>query len=110
MADRRVPIEDERNALVLRELEHIHDTIARLESVIATLSANLDAVRVAELAAIRANLADIAARLTAQLAGQDSEIKLLRYQMGRTTAVWSLVSSGVASAIVAGVMALVMRH
>jgi len=43
------PIDDERNELVLKELEHIHVTIARLETTIGALAANLDSVRVAEL-------------------------------------------------------------
>lgn len=103
------PIEDERNALVLQELEHIQETIARLEQLIATLSANLDAVRMAELASIRANLADTATRLTAELARQESELKLLRYQMGRTNAVWGLIVTPITAAIVAGVMQLLMR-
>jgi hypothetical protein len=106
----RQPIDDERNALVLLELQHIRGTVARLESVIAMLSANLDAVRVADLSGIRNNIATEVARLTAQLAAGDAEIKLLRYQIGRTTAIWSLISGGVASAIVAAVMALVMHR
>lgn len=106
----RRPIDDERNELVLKELEHIHATISRLEGTITTLSANLDAVRVAELSAIRSNLSDIAARLTAELARQDSEVKLLRYQMGRSNAMWGLIITPITAAIVAGAMALIMRH
>lgn len=109
MAAKR-PIDDERNELVLKELEHIHGTIARLESTIATLSANLDAVRVAELAAIRTNLSDLAARLTADIARQDSELKLLRYQQGRSNAMWGLIITPVTAALVAAAMALLLRH
>lgn len=106
----RRPADDERNELVLRELEHIRDTITRLESAIITQGANLDTVRVAELAAIRANLSDVTAQLTSKITAQDAEVRLLRYQIGRTTATWSLISGGVASAIVAAVMTALLHH
>lgn len=109
MAGRRPP-DDERNELVLKELEHIRETTNRLEGMITTFGAQLDRVRVVDLATIRTNLTDITAQLTGKLAAAESDLKLLRYQMGRTTAAWSLVSSGVASAVVAAVMAILLRH
>lgn len=106
----RKPPDDERNDLVLRELEHIRETTNRLEAMIATHGAFLDRVRVTELASIRANLSDATSQLTNRIALAESDLKLLRYQMSRTTAAWSLISGGVASAIVAAVMALLLRH
>lgn len=118
----------QRDELVEEQLRGIRETLSELKTSLATVVSNLDSVRIAELSAIRTSLSDVAVRLTAQLAtelsairinfsnnadrlaAQDSEIKLLRYQMGRTTAVWSLVSSGVMSTIVAAVMAVVMHR
>ncbi len=88
----------ERDALVEEQLRGIRETLVRLETTLTVVSLNLDSVRIAELASVRA-----------EIAKHDAELKLLRYQMGRTTAVWSLISGGVASAIVASVMAFVLR-
>ena len=110
MAERSRPIDDERNALVLKELEHIHATIARLEGAMGILSTNLDAVRTAELKSIRESLTDSTARITAEQARQESDLKLLRYQMGRSNAMWGLIITPVTAAVVAGAMALLMRH
>lgn len=110
MPPRSRPPDDERNELLLRELEHIRETITRLETAVIAQASNLDTVRIAELSAIRANLNDVSEKLTARISGQDAELKLLRYQQGRTAATWSLVSSGVASAIVAAVMALLLHR
>lgn len=100
----------QRDALIEEQLRNIRDDLGELKTALATVSSNLDAVRIAELASIRANANDLRSGLTSELAKHDAEIKLLRYQMGRTSAVWSLVSGGVASAIVAAVMALLLRH
>lgn len=89
----------QRDELVEEQLRGIRETLGELKTSLSVVSTNLDAVRMAELSGIRADLAK-----------QDAEIKLLRYQMGRTTAVWSLVSGGVASAIVAAVMALLLHR
>jgi hypothetical protein len=89
----------QRDELVEEQLRGIRETLGELKASLSVVSTNLDAVRMAELSGIRADLAK-----------QDAEIKLLRYQMGRTTAVWSLVSGGVASAIVAAVMTLVLHR
>lgn len=100
----------QRDALIEEQLRNIRDDLAELKTALATVSSNLDAVRIAELASIRANANDLRSGLTSELAKHDAEIKLLRYQMGRTSALWSLVSGGVASAIVAAIMALIMHH
>lgn len=100
----------ERDELVKEQLKSIKEDLVELKAALAQVSTNLDAVRIAELASIRANANDLRSNLTSELAKHDAELKLLRYQMGRTTAVWSLVSGGVSSAIVAAVMALVLRH
>lgn len=89
----------QRDELVEEQLRGIRETLAELKKALAVVSELLDAVRVAELTVVRSVLAK-----------HDAELILLRYQMGRTTAMWALVSSGVSSAIVAAVMALVMRH
>lgn len=89
----------QRDELVTEQLRAIRETLGELKADLATVSTTLDSVRIAELASLRA-----------QIAAHDADLQLLRYQMGRTTAVWSLVSGGVASAIVAAVMALVMRR
>lgn len=100
----------QRDELVEEQLRGIREDLGELKSSLQLVSANLDSVRIAELASIRANINDLRIANQAELGRHDAEIKLLRYQMGRTTAVWSLVGSGVASAVVAAVMALVMRH
>lgn len=100
----------QRDELVEEQLRHIRDSLGELKASLIVVSTNLDAVRIAELAAIRANVNDLRTALTSDLAKHDAELKLLRYQMGRTSAMWSLVSSGVASAIVAAVMALIMHR
>jgi hypothetical protein len=89
----------ERDALVEEQLRGIRETLGELKASLATVSINLDGVRIAELAEVRG-----------ELAKHDAELKLLRYQMGRTSAVWSLISGAVASAIVAAVMALLLKH
>lgn len=99
-----------RDALIAEQLRNIRDDLSELKAALSTVSTNLDSVRIAELASIRANANDLRTGLTSELAKHDAELKLLRYQMGRTSAVWSLVSGGVASAIVAAIMALIMRH
>lgn len=107
----------QRDELVEEQLRGIKEALGELKASVALVSANLDAVRIAELSSIRSNVNDVRiayqaelAKRDSEIARHDSEIKLLRYQMGRTSAVWSLVSGGVASAIVAAVMALVLRH
>jgi hypothetical protein len=100
----------QRDELVEEQLRGIREDLGELKSSLQLVSANLDSVRIAELASIRANINDLRIANQAELGRHDAELKLLRYQMGRTTAVWSLVSSGVASAVVAAVMALVMRR
>ena len=109
MAGKR-PIDDERNELVLKELEHIHVTIARLETTIGALAANLDSVRVAELNAIRANLADSRAELTAKIAEHSTALTLLGDKASRSGAVWGTISSLVIMTIGGAVMALVLKH
>lgn len=89
----------QRDELVEEQLRGIRETLVDLKASLAVVSNNLDAVRMADLSGVRGDLAK-----------HDAELKLLRYQMGRTTAVWSLVSSGIASAIVAAVMALVLHR
>lgn len=89
----------QRDELVTEQLRAIRETLGELKADLATVSNTLDSVRIAELAGLRA-----------EIAAHDADLKLLRYQMGRTTAVWSLVSGGVASAIVAAVMALVLHR
>lgn len=90
MAPRR-PIEDERNELVLKELEFINTTIKRLEGTVEKLG-------------------EVFKALTVQLVTQEGDLKMLRYQMGRTTAIWSLISGAVASTIVGAILALIMKH
>lgn len=100
----------QRDALIEEQLRNIRDSLGELKASVATVSVNLDAVRIAELSSIRANANDLRSALTSELAKHDAELKLLRYQMGRTSAMWGLISSGVTAAIVAGVMALLMKH
>lgn len=102
--------DDVRDGIVKEQLQSIRDTLDELKSSLAIVSVNLDSVRIAELAAIRANVSDLRVGLTSELAKHDAELKLLRYQMGRTSAVWALVSGVVTSTIVAAIMAMILRH
>src|SRR5689334_6873941 len=103
-------VRSELDALIKVQLDSITGTLKRLENAIADLNDKVDSVRVAELSAIRANLADTAAKLTAAQAAQEAEIKLLRYQMGRSNAMWGLIITPITSAIVAALMAIMMRR
>lgn len=103
-------ISAQRDELIEVELRQIRDRLDELKSSLSTVSTNLDGVRIAELASIRANVNDLRTALTNELAKHEAELKLLRYQMGRTSAVWSLVSGGVGSALVAALMALLLHH
>lgn len=99
----------QRDKLVQEQLRGIREDLGDLKSSVAILAANLDAVRTAELQAIRTNVTDLRLANQSELAKQDAEIKLLRYQMGRTAAWWALVSGAVMTAIVGAIMALVMQ-
>lgn len=99
-----------RDELVEEQLRGIKEDLGDLKSSLLIVSNNLDAVRISEMAALRANLSDLRSAMAAELATHAAELKLLRYQMGRTSAAWGLISSVVASTLVAGVMALLMQH
>lgn len=85
------------------ELVHLKERLGELRLNVEGFNVQLGLLRTTELHTLESGL-----RL--ELGQQAAEIKLLRYQMGRTTAVWSLISGGVSSAIVAAVMALLLRH
>lgn len=103
------PRAEERNEIIHSELVHLKEGQERIEAVLATLSATVDSVRVAELAAIRSNQNDLRAAHAAKLAEHESELKLLRYQMGRSTLVWGVISGAVSSGVIAAVLRLVLR-
>lgn len=85
--------------LVQEQLKSINEKLGELRAGVVEMRSHLDVVRMSEVSSIRG-----------ELAKHEAELKLLRYQMGRTSGLWSLIGGGVASAIVAAVMAILLRH
>jgi polyhydroxyalkanoate synthesis regulator phasin len=89
----------ERDELVQEQLRGITSTLDRLERHLATVTSDLGAVRLGEMSEI-----------TARMAKLEGDVQLLRYQMGRSGAMWGLIVTPIAAAIVSGVMALLLHH
>lgn len=96
--------------LIEEQLRGIKEGQTRLEAAVIGLTGKIDEVRTAELDKIKGQANTVEASLRAELAKQAADLQLLRYQMGRTAAVWSMITGLVVTAIGGGLMALLMRH
>ncbi len=111
----------QRDDLVLVQLEHISSTVVRLETALTGVVADLGTVRIAEMAAIRTNLSDIAGELRGKVAALetalrdristvDTKVEVLQYQAKRSGATAGAWISAVISVLVAAAAALLLRH
>lgn len=87
----------ERDELVQEQLRGIVETLGRLERHLATVTADLGTVRLGEMAAI-----------TARQAKLEGESLLLRYQVGRSSATWSMIVTPIFAAAVSAATAWII--
>lgn len=111
----------QRDDLVLVQLEHISSTVARLETALTGVVADLGTVRIAELAAIRETVSELAGELRGKVAALetalrdriatvDTKVEVLQYQARRSGATAGAWISAVISVLVAAAGALLLRH
>ncbi len=111
----------QRDEVILIQLGRIQTDITDLKAAVGSLTDDLGTVRIAELAAIRQNLVDVASELRAKVAALetalrdriatvDTTVQVLQYQAKRSGAFAGAWISAVISVLVAAGAALVLRH
>lgn len=90
---------DQQRDLVLVQLEHVTEAIARIEAQLATVTVDLGQVRLEEMRSVRAELAEL-----------KSDLKVLQFQAKRSGAFAGAWISAVISVAVAAAAALLLKH